>query len=451
MTEFPAQAAAPLTHKRILSIAVPIVLANATVPILGAVDTGVVGQMGQAAPIGAVGIGTVILASVYWLFGFLRMGTTGLVAQARGANEHGEVSALLMRAILIGFMAGIALIVLQVPILWGAFRLAPASEEVETLARSYIQIRIFSAPFAISIFGLTGWLIASERTKAVLILQLWMNGLNIILDIWFVLGLGWGVEGVALATVISEVTGAAFGLFLARSAMKHPDWKSWAKVFDPKRLVNMARVNTDIMIRSILLLSIMVSFAFFGAGFGDVTLAANHILMQFIEITAYALDGFAFTAEVIVGQALGAKSRQVLRRGAIMASLWGGGAALILAASFALFGAGIIDTMTTAEAVQAEARRYLPWMVSVPILGLAAWMLDGVFIGATRTRDMRNMSFVSLAVYIACVYSLIPIFGNHGLWASLVISYVVRAVALGWKYPALEQQAATYPVPSRFD
>jgi MATE family multidrug resistance protein len=442
MTDHPAQAVPRLTHKRVLSIAVPIVLANATVPILGAVDTGVVGQMGQAAPIGAVGIGAVILASVYWLFGFLRMGTTGLVAQARGAEEAGEVSALLTRAVLIGFTAGIALIALQAPILWGAFRLAPASPEVETLARSYIEIRIWSAPFAIAIFGLTGWLIANERTRAVLVLQLWMNGLNILLDIWFVLGLGWGVEGVAVATVIAEITGAALALFLSRSAMRHPDWKSWSKVFDPTRLLNMARVNTDIMIRSILLLSIMVSFAFFGAGFGDVTLAANHILMQFIEITAYALDGFAFTAEVIVGQALGAKSQQSLRRGAILSSIWGGCVALILAGCFALWGATIIDTMTTAPEVRLEARRYLPWMVAVPILGLAAWMLDGVFIGATRTRDMRNMSFVSLFIYIASVYTLIPLFGNHGLWAALVISYVVRALALGWKYPALERQAA---------
>ncbi|MFT7047522.1 MAG: MATE family multidrug resistance protein, partial [Celeribacter sp.] len=308
--------------------------------------------------------------------------------------------------------------------------------------RSYIAIRIWSAPFAIAVFGLTGWLIASERSRAVLALQLWMNGFNIVLDMWFVLGLGWGVEGVAIATVIAEMTGAMFGLYLCRPALKHPDWKSWSKVFDVVRLTNMARVNTDIMIRSILLLTIMVSFAFFGAGFGDLTLAANHILMQFVSITAFAMDGFAFTAEVIVGQALGARSRETLRRGAIMSSIWGLGASLAMMFVFAVFGGAIIDVMTTAPDVQAEARRYLSWMVVVPVIGLGAWMLDGIFIGATRTRDMRNMSAVSLAVYLAAVYALTPLFGAHGLWAALLISYVARGLTLAWKYPALERQAA---------
>ncbi|MFT6651197.1 MAG: MATE family multidrug resistance protein [Celeribacter sp.] len=442
MTDLHITSAGSITHKRVLSIAVPIVLSNATVPILGAVDTGVVGQLGQAAPIGAVGLGTVILSSIFWLFGFLRMGTTGLVAQARGAGDTGEVSALLSRVIMIAFAGGIVLIAFQTPILWAAFQVAPASSEVETLARSYIAIRIWSAPFAIAVFGLTGWLIASERSRAVLALQLWMNGLNIVLDMWFVLGLGWGVEGVAIATVIAEMTGAMFGLYLCRPALKHPDWKSWSKVFDVVRLTNMARVNTDIMIRSILLLTIMVSFAFFGAGFGDLTLAANHILMQFVSITAFAMDGFAFTAEVIVGQALGARSRETLRRGAIMSSIWGLGASLAMMFVFAVFGGAIIDVMTTAPDVQAEARRYLPWMVVVPVIGLGAWMLDGIFIGATRTRDMRNMSAVSLAVYLAAVYALTPLFGAHGLWAALLISYVARGLTLAWKYPALERQAA---------
>lgn len=430
-----------LTHKRVLSIAVPIVLSNATVPILGAVDTGVVGQLGEAVPIGAVAIGTVILSSIFWLFGFLRMGTTGLVAQARGAGDAGEVSALLSRVLMIAFSAGVVLIVFQVPILWAAFRLAPASAEVETLARNYIGIRIWSAPFAIAIFGFTGWLIASERSRSVLMLQLWMNGLNVVLDLWFVLGLDWGVQGVAIATVVAEVTGAMFGLYLCRSALGHPDWKSVAKVFDMVQLTNMARVNTDIMIRSILLLSIMVSFAFFGAGFGDLTLAANHILMQFISITAYAMDGFAFTAEVIVGQALGARSRSALRQGAIMSSIWGLGSAILMTLVFAVFGGAIIDTMTTAPDVQFEARRFLPWMIAVPLAGIGAWMLDGIFIGATRTRDMRNMSALSLLTYLGAVYALTPLFGAHGLWAALLMSYLARGATLAWKYPALEYDA----------
>jgi MATE family multidrug resistance protein len=435
----PQQPAELITHKRILAIAGPIVLSNATVPILGAVDTGVVGQMGLAAPIGAVGLGAIILASVYWLFGFLRMGTTGLVAQAHGAGEKSEVSMLLTRALMIAVLAGAALIALKTPILWGGFRLSPASAEVEAMARDYVGIRIWSAPCAIALFGLTGWLIALERTRAVLFLQLWMNGLNIVLDLWFVLGLGWGVQGVAAATVIAEVTGAGLALYLCRSAFDTPAWRRWAEVFDAKRLWHMARINADIMIRSALYLAVIVSFTFLGAGFGDVTFAANHILLQFIEITAYALDGFAFAVEAIVGQAVGAKSRTALRRGALMASVWGTGVAVLLALSFAGFGGMIIDLMTTAPDVQLEARRYLPWMVLAPLLGLAAWILDGVFIGATRTRDMRNMMALSSAIYVAAALILVPPFGAHGLWASLMVSYGARGMSLALKYPALER------------
>lgn len=430
-----------LSHRRVLAVALPIVLSNATVPILGAVDTGVVGQMGEAAPIGAVGIGAVILASVYWIFGFLRMGTTGLVAQARGAGQGAEVSALLTRALMIGVVAGIALIALQVPIKNAAFAIAPASAEVEGLARDYITIRIWSAPAAISVFGLTGWLIAQERTRAVLVLQLWMNGINIGLDLWFVLGLGWGVSGVAAATVIAEFTGAAMGLWLCRDAFGRRAWRDWPRVLDRARLIHMAQVNGDIMVRSVLLLSVMTSFAFFGAGFGDLTLAANQILMQFIEITAYALDGFAFAAEAIVGQALGARSRGALRRGALLVSFWGGVAALILAVGFALFGGAIIDTMTTAGDVRIHARSFLPWMVAAPLIGLASWILDGIFIGATRTRDMRNMMVLSVLAYGLAVAVLVPLYGNHGLWAALIVSYIARGASLAWKYPALEAEA----------
>ncbi|WP_348656141.1 MATE family efflux transporter, partial [uncultured Sulfitobacter sp.] len=192
-----------VTHRRVLNIAIPIVISNATVPILGAVDTGVVGQIGLAAPIGAVGIGAIILSSLYWVFGFLRMGTVGLTAQAAGNNDAAEVAALLTRGLLIGGLAGLALVMLQIPLFWAAFQVSPASAEVESLARSYMGIRVWSAPAAIAMYAITGWLIAQERTRAVLVVQLWMNGLNIALDLWFVLGLGWGIQGVAIATFLA--------------------------------------------------------------------------------------------------------------------------------------------------------------------------------------------------------------------------------------------------------
>ncbi len=430
-----------VTHRRVLRIAVPIVLSNATVPILGAVDTGVVGQMGTPEPIGAVGIGAVIITGIYWIFGFLRMGTTGLTSQAQGARDGAEVDALLTRALIIGLVAGAVFILFQLPIFGAALALAPASAEVESMARDYMAIRIWSAPAMIAIFGLTGWLIALERTRAVLALQLWMNGLNVVLDLVFVLGLGWGVNGVAFATFLAEWSGLALGLWLCRDAFRGAAWRSWARVFDAARLRRMAKVNSDILLRSLMLQAMFISFLFLGADFGDVPLAANQILLQFLEITAYTLDGFAFAAEALVGQAMGARARPALRRGALLTSFWGLVCVIALALGFAIFGGALIDVMTTAPEVRETARVYLAYMVLVPLLALPAWMLDGIFIGATRTADMRNMAALSLAIYGLAVLLLVPAYGNHGLWIAFLISFVARGLTLALRYPALEAGA----------
>ncbi len=431
-----------LSHQRVLKIAVPIVISNATVPILGAVDTGVVGQMGLAAPIGAVGIGAIILTAFYWLFGFLRMGTVGLTSQALGQGDHREVGALLSRGLLIGGVAGMVIFALQIPLFAASFWVSPASAEVEGLAREYMQIRVLSAPAAIAMYGITGWLIAQERTKAVLAIQFTMNALNIILDLLFVICFDWGVQGVAFATFIAEWVGFVFALWLCRAAFKTPYWNDWPSVFDRARLKNMMLVNSDIMIRSILLEAAFVSFLFLGARFDDVTLAANQILIQFLHVTAFGLDGFAFAAEALVGQAMGARNQTALKRSAYLTSLWGGIICLGLGVVFWFAGGVIIDLMSSAPEVQAEARSYLIWMTLAPIAGITAWMLDGIFIGATRTRDMRNMMLISSAFYAVVVMILLPILGNHGLWISLLLFFVMRGVTLGWKYPGLVAAAA---------
>ncbi|MBP7240621.1 MATE family efflux transporter [Amaricoccus sp.] len=430
-----------VTHRRVLAIAIPIVFSNATVPLLGAVDTAVVGQLGEAAPIGAVGIGAVILATIYWVLGFLRMGTTGLVAQAKGAGDVAETGALLMRGLIIAFAAGIVFIVGQGAIVWAAFRLAPASAEVEALGRAYLAIRIWGAPATIALYAVTGWLIALERTCAVLVLQLAQNGLNVVLSILFVLRFHWGVPGVAAATLIAEWSGLALGVWLCRPAFAGEQWRDWGRVFDRARIARMAAVNGDILIRSVVLQASFTTFLFLGAGLGDVTLAANQILLQFLSVTAYALDGFAFAAEALVGQAMGAGRRAELRRGAIVASQWAFAGAAAIALAIALAGPAIIDLMSTAPEVRATARTYLPWLVLGPIVGVTAWMFDGIFIGATRTRDMRNAALVSVAIYAAAVAALVPVFGNHGLWGGLTILNLARAVTLARRYPALEAAA----------
>ncbi len=435
-------ASAPITHRRVLKIAVPIVLSNATVPILGAVDTGVVGQMGQAAPIGAVGMGAVILSTIYWIFGFLRMGTTGLAAQARGAGDTAETGALLTRGLLLGGAAGLFFVLTQIWVFWGAFALSPASPEVEALTRDYLEIRIWGAPATIALYAVTGWLIAIERTRGVFILQVWMNGLNIALDLWFVLGLGWGVEGVAIATLIAEWTGLALGLWLCRSAFGGNQWRDWPRIFDPARLRRMMQVNRDIMIRSVLLTGSFTTFLFVGSDLGDVNLAANQVLLQFLEITAFALDGFAFSAEALVGSAVGAKDRYQVRRASVMATQWGVGGAFVLGAAFFLAGPALIDVMSTSPGVRVAAREYLVWAALAPVIGVASWMFDGIYIGATWTRAMRQAMIQSVAIYVVALFVFVPLLGNHGLWAALMVLNIARGVTLGWRYPRLEAKIA---------
>ncbi|MBW3242811.1 MATE family efflux transporter [Epibacterium sp. DP7N7-1] len=437
-----SEASGPITHSRVLKIALPIVLSNATVPILGAVDTGVVGQLGEAAPIGAVGIGAVILSTIYWIFGFLRMGTTGLAAQARGAGDEAETGALLMRGLLLAGGAGLFFILAQALVFWGAFTLAPASAEVEGLARQYLEIRIWGAPATIGLYAVTGWLIAMERTRGVFLLQIWMNGLNIVLDLWFVLGLGWGVEGVATATLIAEWSGLALGLWLCGSAFAGDQWHDWARIFDRLRIKRMMQVNGDIMVRSVLLNLSFTTFLFLGADLGDVTLAANQVLIQLLQMTAFALDGFAFSAEALVGGAVGARDPARLRRAAIVSSYWGVGFSVALALVFWWGGPALIDLMATAPEVRETARHYLIWVALAPLISVASFMFDGIYIGATWTRDMRIAMIQAVGIYVIALVIFVPALGNHGLWLALMVLNIARAATLAARYPRLEASVA---------
>ncbi|PRY94527.1 MATE family multidrug resistance protein [Hasllibacter halocynthiae] len=432
----------PVTHRRVLAVAGPIVLSNATVPLLGIVDTAVVGRLGGAAPIGAVGTGAILVTAALWIFGFLRMGTVGLAGQALGEGDRDELSAILSRALLIGGAGGAALVVLQWPIFEVAQALQPATEEVERLARTYMSIRIWSAPAAIAIYGLTGWLIAQERTRAVFAIQVGQNGVNIALSWLLGLGFGFGVAGVAAATLVADVLAAALALWLCRDAFVRPAWRDRARVLDPARLRRLGTVSSDILIRSLLLQAILLSFLFYwSSSLGEVALAANQVLLQFLFLTAYGMDGFAFAAEALVAQAMGARDRARLRRAAVLTSIWGAVTGAAAALAFAFLGGWIVDLLTTVPEVRAEARRYLPWMVATPLVGCAAWMLDGIFIGASQTRDMRNMMAVSAAIYFLAALPLVALFGNHGLWAALLVAFAARGATLALRYPHLEARA----------
>jgi MATE family multidrug resistance protein len=420
-----------------LKLAVPVMISNVSTPLIGVVDTAVVGQIPDAAYIGAAAIGGLVFTFVFWGFGFLRMGTTGLTAQALGRRDLGEVATVLGRSLLIALAAGSVLIVAQWPIREASFAAIHASPRVEGLARGYFDIRIWAAPATLANYALLGWFIGLGRTDIGLILQLVLNLTNMALDILFVLGFGWGVRGVAVGTFTAEVCAAVIGTMIALRHLRGLGAHcSLRQILAPAALKRTFAVNGDIMIRTLALISAFLWFASQGARQGDVVLAANSILLQFISVAAFFLDGFAFSTEALVGRAIGAAHRTGLTLAVKMTTAWAAGVAVLVSAVLLLCGPWIIDRLTVDWAARAAAQTYLPWAALAPLFGVWAFQLDGIFIGATQTADMRNAMLVSLGIYLAAWWLLRP-FGNHGLWAAFYVHYAARTATLLRYYPKL--------------
>lgn len=422
-----------IRRKTVLAIAWPIIISNISTPLLGLVDTAVIGNLGDPALIGAIAVGAMIFSFLYWGFGFLRMGTTGLVAQAAGADNHLEVKASLYRAAGLGVAIGTVLVLLQAPIAMSAFHLIDGSEAVESAAATYFTIRIWAAPVSLLHLALMGYLLGQQKTTAILWVNLLLNGTNIVLDFVFVVGLGWGVAGIAAATVIAEVLAVTAGLLLVRSHLT----SHYAGVrvsipvlFEVEAVRRTLLVNRDIMIRTLCLIFALAWFTNDGAGRGDVTLAANAILMQFVTFAAFFLDGYALAAESLTGNAIGARNSRQLRTTLRSIVELGLATAFALTLVFYLSGPIVIDILTNAESVRLTARDYLPWAVAAPLVSLWCFLLDGIFIGATRTREMRDAMIASTAIYLLAWYYLAAAWDNHGLWLSLMIYYLVRAGTL---------------------
>ncbi len=432
-----------LTHTAVLAVAVPIIISNLSSPLLGLVDTGVVGQLGDPKYIGAVAVGALIFNFVYWAFGFLRMGTTGLTAQAYGAGNGVEVKAGLGRALLVALVAGVLIVALQSAIEWLAFNLIEASPEVETGARRYFSIRIWSAPFALANFAILGWLIGRQKARLALLLQLFMNGLNILLDAVFVLKLEWGVSGIAIGTMLAESVTAILGILIVWLQCQRIEGKlSFRRLLDAQLLNSTISVNRDIMIRSLFIMFAFIYFTAESARSGNIVLAVNTLLMQFVLFTAFFLDGFAFSAEALVGAAIGAKNKSYLLRAIVLSTIWAVTMALILSLVLYCFGSEFIDLLSIDSQVRNTARNYLMWAVSLPILSVWCWQIDGIFVGATRSHEMRNAAFYSLAAFFIFWWLLMPL-GNHGLWMAMMLFNVCRALFLGRYLPSLIRTAIT--------
>ncbi len=434
----------PVSRKQVLLIAWPIILSNISTPLLGLVDTAVIGNLGEAALLGAIAVGAMIFSFLYWGFGFLRMGTTGLIAQARGSGNTAEVKAGLYRALALALVIGFTLLLLQWPIGMAAFSLIDGSAEVESAALDYFRIRIWAAPISLAHLVLLGYLLACEKTGAMLWIQILLNGTNIVLSVVFVVWLEWGVSGIAGATLLAESLAVVAGLIVVTrhlGATQETLHIPISRLTDMEAVSRMLVVNRDIMIRTLCLIFAFAWFTNEGARTGDVVLAANAILMQFVAFSAFFLDGYALAAESLVGAAVGARNPALLDLTLRYISELGLITAGALSIVFYLGGGPIIDLLTNAEPVREAARLFLPWAILAPVVSLWCYLLDGVFIGATCTGEMRNAMIISLLAYLASFYLLYPVFSNHGLWASLMIYFIARAASL-WIYMPSVRAAA---------
>ena len=427
--------------RRVWRLAGPLILANITIPLLGAVDTAVVGHLDQVYYLGAVAIGSLIFNFLYWGFGFLRMGTTGFVAQAHGADDTAEMVATLWRAMVIAVLIGVGLLIIQGLVIAGAMAVMEASPEVDAHTRAYFNIRIWSAPAALANYVVLGWFLGMQNARAGLIIQLAINLINIILDLVFVVGMGMAVEGVAIATVIAEYAGLGLGALMVYRALGKLGGNAidWRRVLDPARMRHMITVNRDIFLRTLCLITAFAYLTIQGARMGDVILAANAVLLNMVTFMAYALDGFANAAQALVGRAVGEKSRSDYRGVVRASTAWALGFAVVFSLVYAASGSLIIDGLTTLPEVRVAARDVLPWMIVAPLVSVWGYQLDGIFIGAMFSREMRNAMILSLIVYLIAVEVFRPLYGNHGIWLGFTLFMVARGLTLGYYFPRIER------------
>jgi len=430
-------------YRRVWNLSWPTILSNLTVPLLGAVDTAVMGHLPDAAYVGGVAVGAMIFSFVYWGFGFLQMGTVGFAAQAKGSGDSDTIRAVLARVVLVGFALSLAILALQVPVRLGALALVDAAPQVERLAGAYFDVRIWDAPATLANYGLLGWLLGMQYVRTALIVQVFVNGVNIALDLWFVFGLGWGVEGVALATLIAQYAGATINaLLIARRLAPLGGRWNRARILDPAALGETFRVNRDIFLRTLAMIFAWSLLTWTGARLGTTVLAANAILMNFQSFLAHGLDGFAHATSALVGEAIGARDRRALRRSIAAATAM----ASVVAAAYTLIYAGagglLLGLFTNIADLRTYASDYLVWIALSPLLSVWAYQLDGIFIGATRSAEMRNAMVASAAIYTAAMAGLTNLWGNHGLWVAVMIFMVVRALTLLVYYPKIESAFA---------
>ncbi|KCZ55877.1 hypothetical protein HY29_09740 [Hyphomonas beringensis] len=432
-----------LTRRKILSLATPVILAQAATATTGVVDTAIMGRFGDKSDLAAVAIAAVAFSFIYWGFGFLRMSTTGLTAQANGGGDIAESRAILLRALLMGAGIGAVLFLVSPLLRLGIFAAFHGTETVETLAGGYFNARIWGAPAYLMGLAVTGWMLGTGKTGQMLAFQIVMNGVNAGLDTWFVAKLDWGPAGIGAGTAIAEWVALVFGLILVA-----PAFRGHARLLDRDRLTALLAANRDIMIRTLALLLCFAWFVRSGTMISTAITAGNEVLLQFITVAAFVLDGFAFVAEKEAGEAYGARDGKRLSRAMRLTTEFAllSGAAISLA--YWLGGGWVIDIFIRDPEARAAALAYLPWCAAVPLLGIAAWQLDGLFLGTTQGRALRNAGILSAALYICADLMLRPAMGNAGVWTAFLLMYLFRAAALGLYVPGLFRGLSRPPRPA---
>lgn len=430
-----APPAAPLTRRDVFAQTWPLVLGQVLVPAVGIVDVAVIGRFGDAVVLAGVALGVTVVNLIFWVFGFLRMSVTGLAAQAKGAGAPREVAATLVRGMVLGFGCGFVLLALSPFLLPAALRLMEVPAAAAPAAHDFTVARFFGAPAAFAFYAINGWLLGIGRTRLALACQLVMNGLNILLDVTFVAGLGWGARGLGIGTALADWSALIAGLVATWGVLTRPggDWRS---LFTLPALSRLFAVNRDLMLRTFALVVLFTWFSRAGARLGAAPVAGNHVLMQFVTVSAYVLDGFAFTAESRTGMAAGARSRADLLRAIRLTGEFGLGGGLLFTLLIFAFGGAAIDLITVDPAVRAEAHAMLPFCALIPLLGAPSWLLDGIFIGTTQGPILRNAAIGVTLAYLL-VDAALSGHGNTGVWIALLSTYVMRGLSLGLFLPGL--------------
>ncbi|HGH6027537.1 TPA: MATE family efflux transporter DinF [Vibrio mimicus] len=419
-------------HRQVLALALPMVLSNITVPLLGLVDAAVIGHLEHAWYLGGVALGSTMISVTFWLLGFLRMSTTGLTAQAHGAQNPHQLGRVLLQGSVIALGLAALFLLFHRPVAGLIFHFSDASSEVKTYAETYFYIRAWSAPAALLNFVLLGWLLGTQNARAPMWMVIITNLTNIVLDLLLVLGLGLKVEGAAIASVIADYAGLLFGLVCVVRYWRQQQLPTPFSFISSltKELSRLVALNRDIFLRSLCLQAVFSFMTFQGAALGDETVAANAVLMSFLMMISYGMDGFAYAMEAMVGKAIGAKDDRQLRTSMIGSTFWATMICLLLSLIFLGLGSDLIRMITNIPSVQTTAEIYLPWLVAMPLVAVWCFLLDGVFIGATKGKEMRNSMAIS-AVAFFMAYWLSASYGNHALWLAMLSFMALRGVTLG--------------------